>query len=103
MARLNNATIGTISHGTMRPEDLIPVFARELEWLSANQRTNEETALIADADALTRFNTNKAHDILEYLFDALDQHAPSNCYFGAHEGDGSDYGFWPFDDDDLDI
>ena len=103
MARLNNATIGTISHGTMRPEDLIPVFARELEWLSTNQRTDNETSLIADADDFSDFGSQHADDILEALFDALDQHAPSNCYFGAHEGDGSDYGFWPIDDDDLDI
>ena len=60
MARLNNATIGTVSHGTMRPEDLIPVFARELEWLSAYQRTDNETSLIADADDFNDFGSQHA-------------------------------------------
>jgi hypothetical protein len=101
--KLNNATISTISHGTMLPEDLIPAFTRELEWLSAYQRTDEETALIAKANGIEDFDSQYAADILEDLFNALDRHAPSHCYFGAHEGDGSDYGFWPYHDDDLDI
>ena len=33
------------------------------------------------------------------LFDILDSIAPEGCYFGAIEGDGSCYGFWPCEDD----
>ena len=34
-------------------------------------------------------------DLVEAFFDALNEYAPPYCYFGANEGDGSDYGFWP--------
>ena len=43
----------------------------------------------------------QASDDTRELFDILDSIAPEGCYFGAHEGDGSLYGFWPCDDDDF--
>jgi hypothetical protein len=35
--------------------------------------------------------------LLESLFDTLDNYSPEGYYFGAHPGDGSDYGFWEMD------
>lgn len=77
----------TISHGTMRPEDLIPKFLEVLEELNPKvgesaKRWNE----LAIQEAQSQF--------LSELFDLLDQEAPEGFYFGPHPGDGSDYGFW---------
>lgn len=92
----NKAEIGTISHGTMREADLIPAFASELERLAGR------TALVVEAESLDDFESETASWILDELFDALHDEAPAGCYFGSHPGDGSDFGFWPIDDDDDD-
>lgn len=92
------ASIGSISHGTMRAEDLIPCFASELDYLLRKQprsfKRAEMRKLIREANAVSDFDSEDAQWIMEELFDALNEFAPPYFYFGAHEGDGSDYGFW---------
>lgn len=86
-------TFGSISHGTMRAEDLIDAFSSELHYLAkANKRIKKFHALLKECD---KYSEDGAADLVNDLFDALDEFAPPYCYFGAHEGDGSDYGFWP--------
>lgn len=101
--------IGSISSGTMRPEDLIPVFADTLEALMAQNEPNGAMStdwrksfkqLIAEARSI-EFPEGYPSDadgigdlVLSDLFDALDAHAPPYFYFGAHIGDGADFGFW---------
>lgn len=41
----------------------------------------------------------QASDDTFELFCILDGISPEGCYFGALEGDGSCYGFWPCEDD----
>jgi hypothetical protein len=97
---MKTADFGTISHGTMRPEDLIPTFASVLDDLVEN---GEHTALVAEANSIEDFESEEADAILESLFDALQESAPAYAYFGAHPGDGSDYGFWLHEDFEYDF
>lgn len=83
---------GSVSRGTMRPEDLIPTFIdlveqyapEEVEGLDRNVSPQDEMYL------------------LDELFDFLDGISPPDCYFGSHPGDGADFGWWPIEGDDDD-
>lgn len=108
-----HASFGSISHGTMREEDLIPDFAHELEyhvqrnaaeWCSDEGRAQRDSFLslvneardLLETDEETGNYTDRegASDVLESLFDSLQTFAPPYAYFGSHPGDGSDFGFW---------
>jgi len=117
--------IGTVSHGTARPFDLLERFAETLDALLDRRRiartdTPDETVLadarfvaqcetlLAECDALLALGDGEAFeivahaegvpDILDALFDALDRFALPGFYFGSHPGDGSDFGFWADDE-----
>lgn len=98
------AEIGSVSSGTMRREDLVPCFLGVLEDLAdgATDLTSAITSRIEFADNDENYYDYYESDVsgfdLEELSDALAEYAPKNCYFGAHCGDGADYGFWPFED-----
>lgn len=81
---------GTVIHGTMRNDDLIPAFRRELERIDALA----EASIVPADDP----ESDDGQEELTELFAALDRYAPEGHYFGAHSGDGSDYGFWTFED-----
>jgi hypothetical protein len=53
-------------------------------------------ALVGEARAVDP-DSDAADEIIAELFDALDNCAQreGNYTFAAHEGDGSDFGFWP--------
>lgn len=89
-----NGDIGSISHGTMNLEDLIPTFTDELERLDENGSYKDLIAHARGIDFSKEDDWDWA-DTTEELFDALNDFAPEGCYFGAHVGDGCDYGFWP--------
>lgn len=99
------AAVGSISHGTMRTEDLLPLFARELEALARRNRTSHRHASLLTAarriERARNWESSDAIAVLDELFEALDDYAPMYCRFGAHEGDGADYGFWPIDIEDI--
>jgi hypothetical protein len=95
---MNYAELGTVSHGTLRNEDLLDSFASELEyWCSDAGRAQRDKfmALVDAARQCADPDSEEAGYIVEELFDALNTFAPEGYYFGANEGDGSDFGYWP--------
>jgi hypothetical protein len=77
--------IGTIIHGTHQPRDLIPAF---------------RAALIELSGEAPGYEGQGPCEYIAHLEDLLNEYAPAYCYFGAHQGDGSDFGFWT-DDESL--
>jgi len=94
MTDLPTIKIGTVSIGTMLVEDLVDTFAAELELLGG-----KETDIIKEAYNYDFSGSGDEDEvavgILEVLMDDLNDIAPPFMYFGASEGDGSDFGFWP--------
>jgi len=71
----------------MRPEDLIPAFADELERLGGRLPARLRSRM----NLRGYYRSEAATFDLEGLFDSLDDLASPGCYFGASEGDGSDF------------
>lgn len=110
--------IGSVSHGTLRAEDLIPTFLDTLGTLGGSDAVSAacRSAVFpshvnvpegpapnygytwSDAESPeTRayLESDDAADDIRQLVDALNELAPAYVYFGTHAGDGSDYGYWP--------
>lgn len=94
--------LGTVSCATMRPEDLIPAFlsaAEDLRLSRADRATIREIrARESRSEDVEYYSTDEADWDLESLFDLLGNYVPPFCYFGAHPGDGADYGVWVYED-----
>jgi len=89
--KIDKLEIGTVSHGTLRPEDLAPAFylyATDMgvpdvfDW-------NDDVEAIRDGTY-----TGDPSEVIDGLIDAITADLPEFLHFGAHEGDGSDYGVW---------
>ena len=73
------------------------------EWGGGDFEDGHLVPVIQDYDGWCEgdYWTELASEDTHLLFDILDSIAPEACYFGALEGDGSCYGFWPCEDDDF--
>lgn len=99
MAKLSRDWVGeSVSHGTMREEDLIPAFEAFLEAqgidLSTLDRPTEAIERLFDGEMTDADWESVSWYLNEELFEAMNDIAPDGCYFGSHPGDGCDYGFW---------
>ena len=92
------AEVGSISHGTLRQPDLLNAFADTLASLDRTFDDSEAKALATLLEIDSGYCAglpDAAAAVLDDLDDRLQGFAPPYCYFGAHPGDGSDFGFWP--------
>jgi hypothetical protein len=99
---VSSVEIGTIIHGTMRTEDLIPAFTEVLKRLDTKKKFKK---LIEDCENFMDLEPEEQDELLqERLWDAMDSFSPKGCYFGCTKGDVSDYGYWVnFNEDEYDF
>src|SRR4051794_775500 len=101
MKHWQRINIGSVSHGTLRSEDLIEAFIYELQQQSPlrqshrkiireieqriklSNRLAKRTPELADY-----FDTEDASEDVVELIDALQSYAPIGFTFGSHPGDG---------------
>lgn len=98
------AEIGSVSTGTLHSIDLLTALADELRRLDVGGAHADLLKECDDEMVLDRLNDGDddiAADLADRLIDALAEFAPPFCYFGAHPGDGADFGFWPIDPMDI--
>lgn len=110
---MKTAKLGTVSHGTLRSEDLLSSFISTLEGLllvngdtfcrpenfGDRDRLNNligeaQDVFASDGEQIDEGKEEEASELVNELADALGEFAPEYCYFGTLEGDGSDFGFW---------
>ena len=91
--------LGTVISGTLRPEDLLPAFAGALYDIGDSQHplVLEANKLIVRnwPDSTDKPSEEEMSTLLEQLDLGLSECCPPFVYFGAHPGDGADFGFWP--------
>ncbi len=93
------ARLGSVSHGTMRSGDLLESFRSALEDLDKKSYRDHMYKFPDLADVDGGDSNEDIDEAINDLDDRLNNLAPDGAYFGAHPGDGSDYGFWLADED----
>ena len=96
---------GTVIEGTLRNQDLLPAFISLLRKVAPDAYVQlmvcafSPIPAYADDDKDSSWwESEDAYALLESLMDELDQCADEGYYFGAHPGDGSDFGYWKFEE-----
>lgn len=84
--------IGSISHATLRSQDLAQAILDE--WGIAL-----DDSLISDLEHIAHDkrieDTSTDSEVINDAIDCANEWAPAFCYAGMHIGDSSDLGIWP--------
>lgn len=102
MTELGKEWIGaSISHATLREEDLIPAFEEVLDTAGVEyERPSAVDKLLLDQPLTDDEQEEVGFYVNEMLIDLLDGIAPDGTFFGSHPGDGSDFGFWEVEEEE---
>lgn len=95
----------SVSHGTMRYQDLIPAFMDVLRDTPEYVQLMDQPPSYAQENKSSEWwESEDAVWLFTGLLETLEQYAPEGYTFGTHPGDGSDYGYWKVDssEDDSD-
>ena len=106
MASQLDVDVGSVISGTMRTQDLAPAFLDLLTDVPPHARSKafdeglfvilgRVTEACVLGDDAEYWQSDTCSWDMDWMYDALSDLAPDGCYFGAHPGDGADYGFWP--------
>jgi len=98
-----HAEPGTVSHGTMRNQDLLDTFMRFLEEHDRETFDRLCRTIVREGKMTPWFNlTDEQYNsewmtdfVCNDLWEAMDALSPEEHIFSAHPGNGSDYGYWP--------
>jgi len=81
---------GSYSHGSLRPEDILEGIQDAALAIHAHVPSAETASLLWDAENADPEDS----ETLVSLMDRLTAVLPEGFYFGALEGDASDFGIW---------
>ena len=97
---------GTVIHGTLRTQDLLDAFAAELLRVfpfNGRKLANEahDWMVIINQDDASDHDHECASEVVHELMDQLNTIAGrEGLTFGAHPGDGSDFGYWTLEEEE---
>ncbi len=89
-----------VNYRSLRSEDLIPAFLELLKGIDDDFITESYCEIPYDAqfdDEHDFWESEQSIWIMECIVDRLNDYTPEGYYFGAHEGNGSDFGVWKYD------
>lgn len=78
--------IGSVSEGTLKAEDLVPILLEEIRV------DRPDIADYIEHDV--KENIISYEDALSELITELNMVIPPYCYFGTHPSDGANFGYW---------
>ena len=91
-----------VDYASLRNQDLIPAFIEILDELNDDiyvQTTLAEIGKIVVTYSDSSFwDSEVCIEVCNDLIERLNEFVPENHYFGAHPGNGSDFGVWEYDD-----